>query len=615
MATKEVEIKVTSDTSQAEKDLGKLEKKTKEADKSTINLTSAFKTAGLAVAAVSGVVGGLVAAYRTQEQAEIKLEQTLKATGFAAGLSAKELKNLASGLQEVTTFGDEAILAAQSMLLTFKSIGEETFPRATEAVLDIAQAMGGDLQGASIQLGKALNDPIGGIASLTRVGVQFTNEQKEQIKSFVGTNDVASAQAVILGELESQFGGLARAAAGGTGAITQTKNLLGDIAESGGKILLPFVLKLNEALSTSAKFWNDVAGGIAASSDNTTEAAEDIEVLENKLLDLEAAYRTAEAGANVFIGNGLLGLKRGADAREEALRQWEETATKLTELRQNLADTEKRIEQEAYKGSEQARIEAQNNQLQETAEFNEALKLLREEFKIQEDEASLTEIEQLENKLNQEKFLEQQKQAESLKAEGKAQEALTKIRKTQQDLRLKNLKETSAAQLKLEQSTQDAKLDILANFGNLAATLGKKDNKIAFAIQKAAAIASAVVATQRAAALALPNLALASLIKIAGGLNVANIAAQTIKGFNRGGLVEGGIPNRDSVPAMLTPNEIVAPRKNFDEVIEGVARLRGFTRNDNRTTDSEPQRIEIGFSENAFEIIEGRLLERQSLGV
>ena len=50
-----------------------------------------------------------------------------------AKLAKGELLEMASGLQKVTTFGDEAIISTQSMLLTFTKIGREVFPQALEA--------------------------------------------------------------------------------------------------------------------------------------------------------------------------------------------------------------------------------------------------------------------------------------------------------------------------------------------------------------------------------------------------------------------------------------------------------------------------------------------------
>jgi hypothetical protein len=85
------------------------------------------------------------------------------------------------------------------------------------------------------------------------VGVQLTEYQKNQIKSFMEVNDVASAQKVILGELETQFGGMAEAAGDtAAGAMAQMKNALGDTAEVIGSLLAPAVTNIAKGINSFA---------------------------------------------------------------------------------------------------------------------------------------------------------------------------------------------------------------------------------------------------------------------------------------------------------------------------------------------------------------------------
>jgi phage-related minor tail protein len=188
-----------------------------------------------------------------QEAAVAQLEATIVSTGGAAGVTTAEMVALAGSLQNVTTFGDEVIISAQSQLLTFTKLGKDVIPDATEALLDLATKMGGDLKGATVQLGKALNDPVEGITALTRVGVTFTNEQKSVIKALVQTGDVAGAQKIILAELSVEFGGSARAARETLGgALKSLQNSFGDLLEgSGGNLndAKSAVEDLNSAIS------------------------------------------------------------------------------------------------------------------------------------------------------------------------------------------------------------------------------------------------------------------------------------------------------------------------------------------------------------------------------
>ena len=235
--------------------------KTESANKGLAKYAIAAGAAAVAVALLVKVGKDLENTFAVQEQAEARLNRTIIATGKAANLTFKELTDMASGLQDVTKFGDEAIIGAQSLLLTFKNIGGDIFPRALESILDVSEAMGTDLQASTIQLGKALNDPILGLTSLSRAGIQFTEDQKDTIKSMVEMGDKAGAQTIILEELESQFGGVARAAADtASGVKNQLDNSFGDLKETlGGVIsegLRPYreeLLKEVEAVNKSVK--------------------------------------------------------------------------------------------------------------------------------------------------------------------------------------------------------------------------------------------------------------------------------------------------------------------------------------------------------------------------
>jgi hypothetical protein len=91
---------------------------------------------------------------------------------------------------------DEAIQAGENMLLTFTNVrnevgkGNDIFNQATRTVQDMAAAFGGDATSNSKILGKALNDPIKGVSALTRVGVSFTEQQKDQIKTLVESANI-----------------------------------------------------------------------------------------------------------------------------------------------------------------------------------------------------------------------------------------------------------------------------------------------------------------------------------------------------------------------------------------------------------------------------------------
>ena len=114
-------------------------------------------------------------------------------------------------VQSVTTFEDDATTSAATLLATFKSVNGDVFKEAIRSSQDLATIMGTDLQGAIMQIGKALESPEIGLVALRRSGISFTEAQIEQIKKLVAEGKKQEAQLIILKEVQSQVGGAARA--------------------------------------------------------------------------------------------------------------------------------------------------------------------------------------------------------------------------------------------------------------------------------------------------------------------------------------------------------------------------------------------------------------------
>lgn len=244
-----VDIK-TRGAEKAARGLGKVDKGLGSLAKSAAVTAAAFFGARMLISGMKEVIE----LSKQQALAEAQLNAVLKSTKNAAGLTAKELKHMASALQNQTRFGDEAILNAQALMLTFTKIGKDVFPDAIETVMNMSEAMGVDMKQSVIQVGKALNDPILGVTALRRVGVQLSTQQEQAVKDFVAVGDVASAQAVILGELETQFGGVAKAA-GETlaGAFEQMKNAQGDASQALGQAFTPIMINFATVMKTAAQ--------------------------------------------------------------------------------------------------------------------------------------------------------------------------------------------------------------------------------------------------------------------------------------------------------------------------------------------------------------------------
>jgi hypothetical protein len=266
-----------------EKDLktanAKLNNFSKSASRHTSNISSSFKSMSSAISLPLLGIAGLALAFRKiiqvtaeQQKAEAQLNAVLKSTKGVAGITAKEIKKLATSIQEASTFGDELVIRSSALLLTFTKIGKDVFPRAQQAIVDMAAAMGTDLQSATIQVGKALNDPILGVSALRRVGVQLGKDQEDLVKKLVKTGETAKAQAIILKELETQFGGTAKASADTLGgAIDQLKNAFGDLLEGVGTgfsdAIIEGIKGLTEALRDAGPFIDKLGESFGSSID------------------------------------------------------------------------------------------------------------------------------------------------------------------------------------------------------------------------------------------------------------------------------------------------------------------------------------------------------------
>jgi len=208
-------------------------------------LSTGAAAAASALTALSGAMAFAISEASAAQDAQAQLNAVLESTGGVAGVTAEMANELAAGFQSVTRFSDEAVLGAESVLLTFTKIGSDVFPDALATVLDMSQALGQDLKSSAIQLGKALQDPVAGVSALREVGVNFSQEQGEVIKNLVETGQAAEAQMLILRELQTEFGGSAQAA-GETfaGQLTILQNSFRDVAGEIGGELLPILTAL-----------------------------------------------------------------------------------------------------------------------------------------------------------------------------------------------------------------------------------------------------------------------------------------------------------------------------------------------------------------------------------
>ncbi len=252
LTTKEVEEldKVTKKTSASVK------KNTKDTSDGFLGISKSALAMIGGFVSVGAVIGKFAKETSESEAVTAQLNATILATGGAAGKSVGELQKTANALMGVTTFGDEAILSMDNVLLRFKDIKGDTFDRTAKSVLNLATSMKMDLNSAAALVGKALETPEKGLDRLKESGVNFTASQKDTIIALVETGRKAEAQEIILQKLEERFNGSAEAArdtlGGALKALTESFSNLFELDAGSSDKITGSINDLNKAISDPA---------------------------------------------------------------------------------------------------------------------------------------------------------------------------------------------------------------------------------------------------------------------------------------------------------------------------------------------------------------------------
>jgi hypothetical protein len=234
-------------------------------DESVFNMGGMFKKAGILAVEAFSVEKVFefgkesLNVYRATESAAAQVAQGIKTTAGIAGESLGQLREQAEALEHKTLFTEAQTEAAQSIMLTFTNVRKEIFEQSIPAVQNLATRMGTDMSGSAVQLGKALNDPITGINALRRVGVSFSDQQRKMIEQDVKHGQMQKAQAIILGELNTEFGGSAEAARKVLGPtadwntmLEEGKKKIGSLISDGLSKVIPLLISGGEWFKRNA---------------------------------------------------------------------------------------------------------------------------------------------------------------------------------------------------------------------------------------------------------------------------------------------------------------------------------------------------------------------------
>lgn len=595
------------------------------------------------------IVNGVASASAT-ETAINKLNQALALSGQYSKTASQEMVDLAGALQATTRYGDDAILSASALIQTIGKLGAGELPQATSAAVDLAAALSIDLDSAAKLVGKAA---IGNVDAFKRYGIEIekgtTASQTfaNAMRTLSGFQGTAAAQAKtfagITDILKYSWEDLTKVT--GNAIITNQAllNVLSAVNEmvvGGTKDLEGNSLALKELIANGLITFIDILGVGVTTLDLFVRS---VQFLMGALNALLAPLHLVAAGLEYLIN--------GADAAEAQLNEWIETTTKdlgafgksgdgvLSNLAEKFATLSVAGQSglEAIKAGMDATVEPTNNATAAVVALTEAEQMRVDNLKnfaegLADKGASLEEHYAYEQELlnlaleNQtiteeeyhiermavlaaqhEEELAMLEQYNQLKGSSDATyQAARSALLQKQDLETKKF---GNQMLTYETSTNKLRAQNLKDTLGVMATLSSSGNKTLAAIGKASAISIATIdgfaAVQKALASAPPpfNFALAAAVGAATAINIAKIGGVAL---NKGGTVPGTGPNRDSVPAMLTPGEEVINRSTANQ-------LRNFL--NNQGTGSQKSTVEITLKDDLIDFIEARIVERQTLGL
>jgi hypothetical protein len=186
------------------------------------------------------------------EKATKVLNSQIKNLGPSGRAAFKDATKFAADFGASIGVDDDAIKPIEAKLASFPdafkkgSLGAEGMKRSIKAAFDL-QAIGiGSAESNIIGIGKAMNDPIKGMAALNKSGVSFTAEQKKQITNYVKHGRLAKAQSILLKGIESNAKGAAAAAAS---PMQKMKTALDNAGESIAGLLIPQLKKFADLIS------------------------------------------------------------------------------------------------------------------------------------------------------------------------------------------------------------------------------------------------------------------------------------------------------------------------------------------------------------------------------
>lgn len=232
-STTKLNVIISANNSQFKKGLSGAEK---ELSGFKNSMLTQFKGIGVAAAAAFSVGAIINFGKQAAVAADVELQAQNKLLVALKGRQGvtNDLIALAAELQTKTLFGDEDTVNAMAALAVYVK-DEEALKNLTKATQDFAQARGVDLATAAQVVGKSVGSSTN---ALKRYGLE--------IQGAAGSSERAASAVQALSD---KFGGQAEAAARvGLGPFKILSNMIGDVVEDIGKLLMPAIQWVSNAL-------------------------------------------------------------------------------------------------------------------------------------------------------------------------------------------------------------------------------------------------------------------------------------------------------------------------------------------------------------------------------
>lgn len=552
-----------------------------------------------------------VKAFSEQEDALNQLGQALKASGEFSNTAVDDFNSFASALQKSSVYGDELVISQLAIAKAFGASNNQA-KALVQAAANLSATFGGDLGSNVEKLGKTLNGTLGKLAQYIP---ELKNLTKEQL--------AAGAAADIINE---KFGGSAAAQLNTySGSVTAASNAFSDMQEEVGRFIAKNSVTMGslsglksgfEAMGLAIKNFNDYLGvGLTPIQEQKKQLGE-LGAEYNKLVTAVESLKKMKEATEKFKheGDEAANLERikeldvaiiDAEQRQnEILKERQTLRSGLLKDKEVAADTanaggrgqiddstldnRKKLNNELLALDNQLALERNNldvelqnskiaddqtrqaEELQRIIDFNTT----KTELEFQLREANLATMQEGTDKELEMKKLAQEKELALLKVRN---DGLVKMSNLQRETEKKD----SANKIALQQATASTITGILGASANAASVIFKDGSKEQFIIQKAAALAQAIVAMNLATAMAntIPppgNIPAIAAARANGMIAISGIVAASIKGFADGGIIgnsNGASMGPDNRVATVRDGEMILnaqQQKNlFDMIASG----------------------------------------------